>query len=73
MEPDAIILDIMMPGINGYDVLRLLKGEEATAEIPVIVLSVLDEKEKAFALGAAEFVSKPFHKQHLLDNVRALA
>ena len=72
MEPNAIILDIMMPGINGYDVLRLLKSEPATARIPVIVLSVLDEKEKAFALGAAEFVSKPFHKQRLLDNVRAL-
>jgi signal transduction histidine kinase len=71
--PHAIILDIMMPGINGYDVLRLLKSEPVTAGIPVIVLSVLDEKEKAFALGAAEFVSKPFHKQHLLDNVRALA
>lgn len=72
MEPDAIILDIMMPGINGYDVLRLLKSEPETADIPVIVLSVLDEKEKAFALGAAEFVPKPFHKQHLLENVRAL-
>ncbi len=72
LAPDVVILDIMMPGINGYDVLRLLKSEQATVEIPVIVLSVLDEKEKAFALGAAEFVSKPFHKQHLLDNVRAL-
>jgi CheY-like chemotaxis protein len=73
MEPDAIILDIMMPEINGYDVLRLLKSDPSTAGIPVIVLSVLDDKTQALALGAAEYVRKPFQKEELLDNVRALA
>jgi CheY-like chemotaxis protein len=73
LTPDAIILDIMMPEINGYDVLRLLKSELATAGIPVIVLSVLDDRHKALALGAAEYVRKPFQKEELLENVRALA
>jgi len=73
MEPDAIILDIMMPEIDGYDVLRLLKGDPTTSEIPVIVLSVLEDKEKAMDLGAAEYIRKPFEKSTLLDNVRALA
>ena len=72
LQPDAIILDIMMPEINGYDVLRLLKSDVSTAGIPVIVLSVLDDKQKAFELGATEYVRKPFEKNELLDNVRAL-
>ncbi len=70
LRPDAIVLDIMMPEINGFDVLRLLKSEPSTAHIPVIVLSVLDDREKAISLGAAEYVRKPFDKQVLLDNVR---
>jgi signal transduction histidine kinase/CheY-like chemotaxis protein len=73
LRPDAIILDIMMPEINGYDVLRLLKSDTKTATIPVIVLSVLDDKQKAFALGADEYVRKPFQNEELLENVRALA
>jgi signal transduction histidine kinase/CheY-like chemotaxis protein len=72
LRPDAIVLDIMMPEINGYDVLRLLKSEPDTAGIPVIVLSVLDDREKAMQLGADEYVRKPFDKQVLLDNVRML-
>lgn len=73
VQPDAIILDIMMPEINGYDVLRLLKSDPSTSDIPVIVLSVLEDKQKAFELGAAEYVRKPFEKRELLYNVRALA
>jgi signal transduction histidine kinase len=72
-RPDAIVLDIMMPEINGFDVLRLLKSEETTADIPVIVLSVLDDRHKALELGAAEYVRKPFEKSVLLQNVRQLA
>ena len=72
LRPDAIVLDIMMPEINGFDVLRLLKSEPSTAQIPVIVLSVLDERDKAMALGASEYVRKPFEKNVLLDNVRML-
>jgi signal transduction histidine kinase len=70
-KPDAVVLDIMMPEINGFDVLRLLKSDSSTASIPVIVLSVLDDRNKAIELGAAEYVRKPFEKDVLLENVRA--
>jgi CheY-like chemotaxis protein len=73
LEPDAIILDIMMPEIDGYDVLRLLKSDPSTATIPVIVLSVLEDRDKAMELGAAEYIRKPFEKSQPLANVRALA
>jgi len=72
-RPDAVVLDIMMPEINGFDVLRLLKSDPETADIPVIVLSVLDDRNKAIELGAAEYVRKPFEKDVLLENVRLLA
>jgi signal transduction histidine kinase len=72
-RPDAIVLDIMMPEINGFDVLRLLKSDPQTANIPVIVLSVLDDRSKAMELGASEYVRKPFEKIVLLENVRQLA
>ena len=72
LQPDVIILDIMMPEIDGYDVLRLLKSDLATAGIPVIVLSVLEDRDKAIALGASEYIRKPFEKAKLLENVRAL-
>jgi DNA-binding response OmpR family regulator len=68
-----VILDIMMPEINGFDVLRLLKGDPQTAGIPVIVLSVLEDAQRAFELGAAEYISKPFDASVLLENVKALA
>ena len=62
----------MLPEIDGYDVLRLLKSDPATARIPVIVLSVLEDRDKAMALGANEYIRKPFEKATLLENVRAL-
>jgi CheY-like chemotaxis protein len=73
VRPDAVILDIMMPEINGFDVLRLLKGDPDTAEIPVIVLSVLEDAQRAYELGATEYISKPFDASVLLENVKALA
>jgi CheY-like chemotaxis protein len=72
LKPDAIILDIMMPELDGYDVLRLLKGDPQTAWIPVIVLSVLEDRKKALALGASEYVRKPFHNTEIEERLRAL-
>lgn len=60
-HPHVILLDIMMPKVNGFDVLKKLKGNSETSEIPVIVLSALSDpaKEKmAFDLGAADFMVK---------------
>ena len=62
--PDLILLDIMMPDIDGYAVCERLKATELTRDIPVIFLSVKDEvldKVKAFRVGGADYISKPFH------------
>jgi CheY-like chemotaxis protein len=61
-HPDLILLDVMMPGIDGYEVCRQLKGDPATAGIPVIFVSGHAddaERQKGLALGAVNFVSKP--------------
>jgi len=63
--PDIILLDILMPGPDGYDVISKLKASEKTKNIPVIFITGLestDLEEKGFALGAVEFISKPFHQ-----------
>ena len=64
--PLAIILDIIMPDMNGWQVLSELKSNLATADIPVIMSSVMDEKKKAFDLGAMDYLNKPVNKTHLL-------
>ena len=61
--PDLILLDIMMPDIDGYEVCRQLKANHATADIPVIFLSALgdtEDKVKGFHLGAVDYITKPF-------------
>ena len=62
--PDVILLDILMPEMDGYEVLAALKGSDTMRAIPVIIISGLDsveDEEKGLALGAADYVSKPFH------------
>ena len=62
--PDIILLDILMPDMDGYDVISALKESEKTKDIPVIIISGLDDKEaeeKALSLGAADYIFKPFH------------
>ncbi len=58
-KPQAITLDVMMPGMDGWAVLTALKADPATADIPVIMLTVVDEKQIGFALGAADYFTKP--------------
>ncbi len=72
-QPDLILLDIMMPGINGYDVCRQLKQDETTSEIPVIFISALDEaldKVKAFTVGGIDYIAKPFQFKEVLARVQ---
>lgn len=69
-RPDLILLDIQMPGLDGYEVCRQLKADAACANIPVLFVTVIDEpieKVKGFDLGAEDFISKPFD----IDEVRA--
>jgi signal transduction histidine kinase/DNA-binding response OmpR family regulator len=66
LSPAGVILDILLPGIDGWEVLARLKADPQTAPIPVIVVSLLDERGRGFALGAAEYLVKPVAKEQLL-------
>ena len=65
VRPAAVVLDIRLPELDGWDLLALLKADEATAPIPVVVVSMLDERGKGFALGAAEYLVKPVGRDEL--------
>lgn len=72
-QPDLILLDIEMPGENGFDVITKLKDNSATNTIPVLFLtgvSEVDAKLKGFDLGAVDYIIKPFHPQEVLARVR---
>jgi signal transduction histidine kinase/CheY-like chemotaxis protein len=66
LNPAGVVLDILLPGIDGWEVLARLKADPATAAIPVIVVSMLDERGRGFALGAAEYLVKPVGKDQLM-------
>jgi len=71
--PDVILLDIMMPDIDGYEVLRRLKSKEGTKDIPVIIITALSSKEdriKGLKLGATDFILKPFSKEEVVLRVK---
>ncbi len=72
LNPDVITLDILMPEMDGWSVLRTLKADPKVANIPVIMASILDEKNKGFSLGAADFLSKPVQKEYLMKSIRNL-
>jgi PAS domain S-box-containing protein len=70
--PDLILLDIMMPDMNGYEVCQHLKACEQTRDIPVIFISALDEvldKVKAFAVGGVDYITKPFSEEEVFARV----
>jgi CheY-like chemotaxis protein len=73
LRPVAITLDVMMPGMDGWAVLTALKSDPATAEIPVIVVSIVDDKNLGYSLGAAEYLTKPIDRERfskVLDRYR---
>lgn len=70
--PDLILLDIMMPGMDGYEVCKRLKADESTKDIPIIFLTAKTDTEsvvKGFELGAVDYVTKPFNTSELLARV----
>lgn len=67
LRPAAITLDVMMPGMDGWAVLSALKADAATADLPVIMLTIVDEKNLGYALGAAEYLNKPIDRERLLS------
>jgi CheY-like chemotaxis protein len=72
MQPDLIVLDIILPGLSGLKVCQALKRNPATASIPVLVFSVLDVRERALQAGADAFLLKPIEPAKLIKSVKAL-
>jgi diguanylate cyclase (GGDEF)-like protein/PAS domain S-box-containing protein len=73
VHPDLILLDVMMPGIDGFETCRRLKMDATTSDIPVIFMTALadtSDKVTAFAVGAVDYVSKPFHVEELLARIK---
>jgi two-component system, cell cycle response regulator len=74
-HPDLILLDIMLPKLNGFDVCQRLRADEATAVIPIIMITALKETEdriRGLEVGADDFISKPFDRGELLARVKSL-
>ena len=74
-HPDAIVLDLMMPSINGYDVLGVLRDDEATKQVPILVLTavtMLRERDRCLSEGADMFMTKPFDPRDVATAVDAL-
>src|SRR5918911_1955847 len=65
LRPLAITLDVLMPGVDGWSVLSSLKADPATADIPAIILSIVDNKNLGFALGASDYLTKPINRDRL--------
>jgi two-component system alkaline phosphatase synthesis response regulator PhoP len=74
-HPDLIVLDIMMPKLDGYETCKLLKADPATKDIPVILLSAkgrnVDQKV-GFEVGANDYITKPFSPRKLVERINAL-
>lgn len=74
-KPNLILTDIMMPGIDGYEVLRIVKEDPATCHIPVVLLTALTSEDdiiKGFDLGADDYITKPFNPEILRAKIRQL-
>jgi two-component system response regulator RpaA len=75
-SPDVIVLDLMMPVMDGFTALEALRGDERTAEIPVVILSALgsaDVRQRCHDLGARAFLQKPYNPEDLLRAVEGSA
>ena len=73
--PDLVLLDVMMPGMNGYEVCQKIRSNPATSILPVIMVTALDpsqERMKGIMAGADDFIAKPINQAELLARVRSL-
>ncbi|MDM8532132.1 response regulator [Anaerolineales bacterium HSG25] len=73
INPEVILLDVMMPGIDGFETCRQLKLDETTKDIPVIFMTALakeEDKIRGFEVGAADYITKPIHQQEVLIRLR---
>jgi DNA-binding response OmpR family regulator len=74
INPDLLLLDVMMPGMSGFDVLARLRSEEATKSLPIIMLTARaqeSDSERGFTLGANDYMLKPFSPRELMNRINA--
>ncbi|WP_158221887.1 PAS-domain containing protein [Actibacterium pelagium] len=71
-KPDVITLDVMMPGTDGWSVLAALKSDAETFEIPVVMVTIVENKRLGFSMGAADYMTKPIERDKLVKIVRSL-
>ena len=71
-RPDAIILDLLLPKADGWTVAARLKADPATAAIPILMLSIVADRERGLAVGASDYLTKPFTVSDLLERVGKL-
>ena len=67
LQPDVITLDVLMPGMDGWSVLAALKADAVLADIPVVMLTMLDDRNLGYALGAADYLTKPLDRERLVS------
>jgi CheY-like chemotaxis protein len=67
---DLITLDLIMPGMNGYDILGVIREEPPLRNIPVLILSMVEDKERGILLGANDYLRKPFKADELIQTIR---
>ena len=72
LEPSAVILDLLLPKLNGWELIAQLKDDPATSAVPLVIVSMLDEQGAGFALGVNEYLVKPVARAQLLDALVAL-
>ena len=73
LQPNVIILDVMMPGMDGWQILQRLHSTPATKAIPVVICSVFYDPELAFTLGAADVLKKPVRKEDLVVALKKIS
>lgn len=71
-RPDLIILDVMMPGMNGFDVAAVFKNDPVTMNIPIVILSIVEDKERGYKIGVDRYFTKPVNTEALLKDVGIL-
>ncbi len=72
-QPHLILLDIMMPGIDGFETCRRLKNDETVSDIPIIFMTAMSDTEskvKGFKIGAVDYITKPFQREEVLVRIK---
>jgi PAS domain S-box-containing protein len=72
LQPQLITLDVMLPDLDGFDVIQVLRNDPLTRDVPVLFISATSERERALALGGSAFITKPFTSDELIIQIRSL-